>query len=153
MNHEDNTSPDLLHVDSLDWAAIMEAKPNVLICGDSTFIGSFLQVFSDHCAPPLRRIAHSGALGFLSHIDKGTVLLENADRYKVPEQKIVLDWIAYAGAGIQVITTTGNPLFDLVEQGQFLDSLFYRINTVYLELPCPPEGNLPLWPESEHRVH
>jgi Sigma-54 interaction domain len=153
MNHDGNVSPDVFQVDPLDWAAIMEAKPNVLICGESMFIDSFLHMLSRHCAPPLRRIAHSGALGSLSNIGEGTVVLENADRYNVPDQKMVLDWIAYTGAGIQVITTTGNPLFDLVEQGQFLTSLFYRINTVYLELSCPAEGNLPIWRASEHRVN
>jgi Sigma-54 interaction domain len=143
---------EVFHVDPFDWAAIMVAKPNVLICGESMFIDSFLTVLSSHCAPPLRRIADSAALAALSHIDEGTVVLENADRYIVPDQKRVLDWIAHTGGGIQVITTTGNPLFDLVEQGQFLDALFYCINTVYLDLSCPAESHLPLSRGSEHRV-
>jgi hypothetical protein len=153
MKREGNSSSEVLHVDPLDWAAIMEAQPNVLICGESMFIDSFLGVLSGHCVPPLRRIAHSGALGLLSNIEEGTVVLENADRYTVEDQKMVLDWIAYTAAGIQVITTTGTPLFDLVEQGQFLDALFYRINTVYLELSCPADGSLPEWRPSEHRVN
>lgn len=150
MNNEGNISSEILLIDPLDWAAIMEAKPNVLVCGEPMFIDSFLGLLAGHCAAPIRRISHSGALGFLSDIDDGTVVLNNADRYKESDQRAVLNWLADTGAGIQLITTTGKPLFDLVAQGQFLDSLFYRINTVYLELSCPAERTLPLWGGSEH---
>jgi len=152
MNNESSISTKI-HVDPLDWAAITEAKPNVLICGEPMFIDSFLGLLAGHCASPLRRISQSGALAVLSGIEDGTVVLDNAEQYKESEQRAVLDWLAKTGAAIQLITTTGKPLFDLVEQGQFLDSLFYRINTIYLELSCPAEPTLPSWVPSDHRIN
>jgi Sigma-54 interaction domain len=142
-----------IHVGPREWVAIREAKPNVLICGEPMFVDSFLGLLAGHCASPIRRISHSGALGALSGIEDGTVVLENAEQYKESEQRAVLDWLANTDAAIQLITTTGKPLFDLVEQGQFLDSLFYRINTIYLELSCPAEPTLPPLGRSEHRIN
>jgi hypothetical protein len=152
MNNESSISTQI-HVDPRDWVAIMKAKPNVLICGEPMFIDSFLELLAGHCASPIRRISHSGALGVLSAIEDGTVVLENADQYKESEQQAVLDWLANTGPAIQLITTTGKPLFELVEQGQFLDSLFYRINTMYLELSFPAEPTLFPRGCSEHRIN
>jgi DNA-binding NtrC family response regulator len=89
----------------------------------------------------------------LSVIDDGTVVLENADEYRMKEQRAVQDWLAYTGAGIQLITTTGKSLFELVEQGRFIDSLFYLLNTVYLDLSCPVTDRQLLWRALEHRAN
>ena len=61
MKNESSISSEILHVDPLDWAAIMEAKPNVLICGEPMFIDSFIGLLEGHCAAPIRRISHVAA--------------------------------------------------------------------------------------------
>ena len=39
-----------------------------------------------------------------------------------------------APRAVQVITITDRPLFDLVERGDLVSSLYYRLNTIYLTL-------------------
>lgn len=49
-----------------------------------------------------------------------------------PKQQINLyDWISLRGRDTQVISVTSTPLFSLVENGQFLESLFHRLNVVH----------------------
>jgi transcriptional regulator of acetoin/glycerol metabolism len=37
-------------------------------------------------------------------------------------------------ADVQIVSTCGQPLFPLVERGEFLNRLYYQLNVVYLDL-------------------
>ena len=45
-------------------------------------------------------------------------------------------WLDDAVGTVQVIATTSEPLFPLVERGAFLDVLYYRLNILRVEVPC-----------------
>jgi transcriptional regulator of acetoin/glycerol metabolism len=50
------------------------------------------------------------------------------------DQLHLLDWLEHAVARTQVISTTSGPLLPLVQTGGFIETLFYRLNTVCLDV-------------------
>ena len=43
------------------------------------------------------------------------------------------DWLNVSRGAVQVVTVTSQPIWPLVEEGRFLEGLFYRLNVVTLE--------------------
>jgi DNA-binding NtrC family response regulator len=56
------------------------------------------------------------------------------NRFDDDQQRQLLRWIEETGGKVRVIATTPGSLFGLVERGLFLDALYYRLNTVRLEV-------------------
>jgi transcriptional regulator of acetoin/glycerol metabolism len=46
----------------------------------------------------------------------------------------LLEWLAAAIGRIQVVCTTPAPLLPQVRAGAFIDTLYYRLNTVYVDV-------------------
>jgi transcriptional regulator of acetoin/glycerol metabolism len=53
------------------------------------------------------------------------------------DQIRLLEWSAGARSNPQVISTTPAPLLPRVRAGAFIDTLYYRLNTVYMEVTGP----------------
>ncbi len=73
-------------------------------------------------------------LGFPAATETGTLILHDVDRLSSDDQERLLDWLEPAGRGMRVISTTSAPLYPHVEAGAFTDTLYYRLNTVTLEI-------------------
>jgi transcriptional regulator of acetoin/glycerol metabolism len=64
-----------------------------------------------------------------------TAVLRDVDTLTCQEQRCLLDWLtASSRHRMQVISTSSTPLLPLVKNGTFSDALYYRLNTVYIEL-------------------
>jgi len=61
----------------------------------------------------------------------GTLLLENVAALALAQQIRLHDWMS--GSRTQVISVVFAPLYPMVERGEFLEGLFYRLNMVTLE--------------------
>jgi transcriptional regulator with PAS, ATPase and Fis domain len=44
-----------------------------------------------------------------------------------------LTWLDADGVGVRLISTSSERLFDLVECGQFLEVLYYRLNVILID--------------------
>jgi len=64
----------------------------------------------------------------------GTLVLRNVGRLPPADQNALADWFNRDPYQTQVISTSPSPIFPLVERGRFCEPLYYRLNTVYLEL-------------------
>ena len=73
-------------------------------------------------------------LGFPSATETGTLILHGVDRMSSDDQKELLEWLEPSGRCVRVISTTSAPLYPHVEAGAFSDTLYYRLNTVTLEI-------------------
>jgi DNA-binding NtrC family response regulator len=62
----------------------------------------------------------------------GTLLLWDVARLTRGQQMQLHDWITDRPRDAQVISISSAPLLPLVEDGEFLEGLFYRINVVSL---------------------
>jgi transcriptional regulator of acetoin/glycerol metabolism len=61
-------------------------------------------------------------------------VIRNVDTLSAGEQKTLLEWLESATTRTQVITTATAALTPLVEAGAFDETLYYRLNTVYIDL-------------------
>jgi hypothetical protein len=63
-----------------------------------------------------------------------TAVIRDVDGLTPVEQRRLLDWLGSAPNRTQVVSTTSVPLLPLVETGVFNDTLYYRLNTTYVDL-------------------
>ncbi len=96
--------------------------------------GSFTGAYRDK--PGRFELAHQGTV-FLDEIGEMTLrmqglLLRFLEAGEL--QKIGLDRVLRT-VDVRVITATNRRLTDLIEQGQFREDLYYRLNVVHLEVP------------------
>jgi transcriptional regulator of aromatic amino acid metabolism len=61
------------------------------------------------------------------------VLLQNVTALSIPQQITLNDWIDEGLGQAQVLSITTTPLWQLVQNGDFLEGLFYRLNVVCLD--------------------
>ena len=83
------------------------------------------------CAPPVHVCRLPGRLVLPSQ-SVGTLLLENVAALALAQQIRLDDWMSH-GTQTQVISVVFSPLYPMVERGEFLEGLFYRLNVVTLE--------------------
>jgi hypothetical protein len=63
-----------------------------------------------------------------------TVVIRGIDRLTRDEQGELLDWMMVAKGRSRVIATTSRPLFSMLDAQDFSATLYYRLNTVYVDL-------------------
>lgn len=127
--------PPLIDLDRLDWDTIITVRQNVLLYGAPSALDAVLAALRPYLCEPIHRWApHTEPC--LPHFVAGTLVLEQATACQQVQQQALWEWLNEADRRVQVITTTDQPLFDLVERGDFLASLYYRLNTLYLDVSC-----------------
>jgi transcriptional regulator of acetoin/glycerol metabolism len=64
----------------------------------------------------------------------GTLLLHNVGALSLLDQRYLIEWLERAAGRTQVVSTTPAALLPLVQAGTFLAKLYYRLNTVCVDL-------------------
>jgi transcriptional regulator of acetoin/glycerol metabolism len=64
----------------------------------------------------------------------GTLILRDVGALSLPDQRRLLEWLERAAGQTQVVSTTATPLMPLVQAGGFLARLYYRLNTVCVDV-------------------
>jgi hypothetical protein len=64
----------------------------------------------------------------------GTLLLHNVGSLSLLDQRYLVEWLERAAGRTQVVSTTAVALLPLVQNGTFLARLYYRLNTVCVDL-------------------
>ena len=123
-------------IDSIDVEAIQNVRPNLLLCGPAGAVDTTLATLWPSLQEPVYNwVGDAG--GSLPHEFSGTLIFEHASAAPDEQQRSLLEWLSERTRHVQVISTTEEPLFALVQRGAFLDRLFYQLNTLYLDLGCP----------------
>jgi hypothetical protein len=84
------------------------------------------------CEPPYHLTAFPGNLE-LPEGKKGTLLLADVAMMTLGQQMRVFDWLPSDGAALQVVSVASVPIRPLVDDGKFLEGLFYRLNVISLD--------------------
>jgi len=63
-----------------------------------------------------------------------TLVLENLTRLTDEEQIHMLRWLDDVRGKIRVVSTAGVPVWPRVQNGQFNEVLYYRLNTVFVDM-------------------
>jgi transcriptional regulator of aromatic amino acid metabolism len=105
-------------------------RPNLLISCTDAALDAVLTQLHALCASPVHECALPGPLT-LPKKPAGTLLLHHVEALTIDQQIALYDWMTGARQ-VQVVSITAAPLLWLMEHGQFLEGLFYRLNTVCL---------------------
>ena len=64
-------------------------------------------------------------------------MLHDVGTLPLDEQLRLLDWLERAEGRTQVVSTSTTPLLPRVQAGAFIDTLYYRLNTVCVDVTSP----------------
>jgi transcriptional regulator of aromatic amino acid metabolism len=106
-------------------------RPNLLISCTSDEIEPVVAMLMGLCARPV----HTRNMPCVLNLPKGTtgtLLLWDVAQLTRRQQIELHDWITDRPENMQVISITSTALLPLVEDGRFLEALFYRINVLTL---------------------
>jgi hypothetical protein len=116
----------------LQWLTAKGHRPNILVeCtrGAADTVVRHLMTWS---ALPFRFSALPGTLE-LPLTRRGTLLLKDVSALTLSQQVMLYDWLTAGCGDMQVVSVTTAPLQALVEDGEFLEGLFYRLNVIRLD--------------------
>jgi transcriptional regulator of acetoin/glycerol metabolism len=130
-----------MHAIEFPWAADAplvrqlttgDRRHNLLIRCHSGGADRVLKTLMQSCEPPFHLCTLPGPLALPAQTT-GTFFLENASALTLAQQIRLQDWMSGGPGQIQMISVVFDPLYPMVEQGQFLEGLFYRLSVVSLD--------------------
>ncbi len=116
----------------LGWLTASGHRPNVLIECSAASADTAMRHLLTWCSLPFRYCDLPGKLE-LPTTRKGTLLLTDVSALTLSQQVTLYDWLSVGRGDMQVVSITTVPLTTLVEGGEFLEGLFYRLNVVRLD--------------------
>lgn len=141
MLHDPDHLMTTMHSTEFPWATdaplvrrltTEDRRVNLLVCCRGRGADRVLETLMAVVRAPFHVCTLPGPLELPSH-KTGTFFLENASALTLAQQIRLQDWMSANLGRIQVISVVFDPLYPMVEQGQFLEGLFYRLNVVSLE--------------------
>jgi hypothetical protein len=107
-------------------------RPNLLVECKGVSVESTVRHIVAFCEPPYHVTALPGNL-YLPEVKKGTLLLADLAMMSLGQQMRVFDWLPRDCGNLQVVSISSVPIRPLVDQGKFLEGLFYRLNVISLD--------------------
>lgn len=126
---EFNALPDAV---LLGWLTAKGHRPNMLIECAEAVADTAMRHLMTWCSLPFRYCALPGKLE-LPTTRKGTLLLKDVAALTLSQQVALYDWLTLGTGDLQVVSLTSAPLAGLVEEGEFLEGLYYRLNVIRLD--------------------
>ena len=133
-----------LHIQDMraDMASLDEGiachrrTPNLLLIGPDAATREYLDRLMASWPSPIRLC--DSAEPFLPTEPVQGLVVRDVERLKRHHQDELIEWLDGAGYATPVISTSGRSLFPMVQQGDFSDTLYYRLNMVTLKLDRAP---------------
>ncbi len=122
-------------LDLTDWDLILQTRSNALLQGPPLALKEAITTLERYLQAP--QTPASAAQWSLPSGEAGTLFIEHVDECSIEQQHELLEWSTGAAGSVQVITTSERPLYDVVEHGDFLSALYYRLNTIHVRLDAP----------------
>ena len=112
-------------------------RANLLVTGPDEALARFLDAVLPNLRQPVSRWAPGHSLLPPAVGELGTLVIGNAGALPPDDQRRLFDWLTVTLGNTQIVSTTANSLLPLVETGAFLDALYYRLNTIRIDLTAP----------------
>ncbi len=116
-----------------DWDLAATVHANLLLVGSSSETAVMLDALGPHFRGPIWRYTPKAGV-VLPEPAAGTLIVLEVDRLDAKQQEQMLRWIHQPRRHAQVVCTSSDSLFRLVEAGDFLAELYYRLNVVLLDI-------------------
>jgi sigma-54-interacting transcriptional regulator len=109
-------------------------RTNVLVVGNPDATRIVVDMLRLDLRGPIARCRAGQPLDLPSPAHAATLVLENVSRLTTDEQFRVLRWLDDVSGRIRVVSTTNEPLWPRVQVGVFNEVLYYRLNTVFVDM-------------------
>jgi sigma-54-interacting transcriptional regulator len=119
-----------------DLRMVRTTRANVLLKGMDGVTDGILDTLRPDLSGPIATWRPGRYLLLPPAAWPGTMILHNVGALTLEEQRRLMVWLQEIAGGTRLVSTTSAPLLPLVEVGAFLDTLYYRLNTIYLEIPA-----------------
>ena len=109
-------------------------RVNLLLRGRDTAVRTVLDSLSANLHEPIASWSPGKRLELPAIEDARTMILHDVGSLGIEDQIHLLEWLGRAVGRTQVVSTTCSPLLPRVRAGAFIDTLYYRLNTVYVDV-------------------
>jgi transcriptional regulator of acetoin/glycerol metabolism len=109
-------------------------RVNVLLAGRAPAVQHVLDELTGTLQKPVASWQPGQPLVLPPADNGGTVVIHDVGALRLQEQIRLLEWLPLAAGRTQVISTSAAPLLPRVVAGSFIDTLYYRLNTVYVDV-------------------
>jgi Sigma-54 interaction domain len=113
-------------------AAKLQRRPNLLVLCRNREPEEVLAPLKVSARRPFTICRLPGALA-LPQDARGTLCLMDVGALMLGQQMKLYDWLEGAGRECQVVSIAREPLYPLIEDGRFMEALYYRLNVVCLD--------------------
>ena len=107
-------------------------RPNCLFVCNTAVTSSVLQAALVHAVAPITECVLPGSLS-LPDQTGGTLVLADAAALRLDQQIALFDWLA-RGRKVQVMTFSSVDPATMIQDGRFLEGLYYRLNVVRIDV-------------------
>ena len=109
-------------------------RVNLLLIAPDAVVRYVLESLLLNLREPAARWAPGQPLDLPPREFINTMILHDVGRLQPHEQLELLDWLEQADGRTQVVSTSPAPLIPRVHSGLFIDTLYYRLNTVCVDV-------------------
>jgi hypothetical protein len=121
------------HLSDVDRHLLSAVPANVLLVGPASETDAMVTALDPNLARPITTREPHNSIESLRLPASGTLILKEPGTLGGNDQQALVDWMR-GSPEIRIVSTSTVPLLPLVRTGGFLDALYYRLNTLYLEL-------------------
>jgi len=115
-----------------DWRALINKGTNVLVTGPPAALTAFVEAARAELGQPIVSV---GPLDPLRIDGARALILSDVDALSSARQQQLKQWMNEPGNGhVQILSLTTVPLFPLMQAHLFDAELYYRLNTIHLEI-------------------
>jgi hypothetical protein len=116
-----------------EWSVFHAAHPNALLIGAAAKANAAIVGLLPYLRAPVVHW-HPRAMAEFTWQATGTLVVWDVDILDRTQQELLLAWMDSHAADRQVISVGQGPVFPLVLRKEFIDTLYYRLNMVCLDL-------------------
>ena len=117
-----------------DWELVSLARLNLLLVGGDEATSVAIRALIPALKGPVCSLGASQGLALPPVTHHGSLILTDVSELPLSEQLRLLVWLNDNDNRARVISTSRRPLISMVVGGDFLPTLYYRLNTVYIDL-------------------
>jgi hypothetical protein len=118
----------------MDLHQMSMRRVNLLLMGSDGVIQDTLNRLTPKLAAPVRTWNPSDPLELPSPSQEGTLILREVGALPPIDQRRLLTWLEASVGRVQVVSTSSSRLLAMVDVGGFLETLYYRLNVVCLDM-------------------
>jgi hypothetical protein len=109
-------------------------RANVLVVGPEPLVKNVLKLVAPAARHDGLVQSGGGRLHLPSPLGQSTVVVQDVDALTIAEQRQLLEWLDAPTTRTQVISTASMPMLPRIEDRTFNETLYYRLNTIYIDL-------------------